>query len=371
MANKKKSQKTKSEPDLRPAVVILAAGLGKRMKSSKPKVLHEILGRPLLAYSIHASQYLDPSRICVVVGHGAREVEEAVGSMKGVVFARQSAPLGTGHAALATKELLSEHKGLVIIMPGDAPLISPQTLLDFLAAHKALGSDLSALTVELEDPQAYGRILRDSSGWLDRIVEYKDASPEERDILEINAGIYATGAPLLFSALEALRPENVQGEYYLTDIVEIYRRNGLLCSAILCPDPQEVMGVNDRIDLSRCQEVLRLKIIEAWLKAGVTMEDPWSVTIETQVKLERDVVLGPGVILRGSTRVGEGATLGPYSVIADSVIGRGETIPPHSVICGGKGAPGALACRGGSFPASKGFRSEPPVRLPIKKPGKD
>jgi bifunctional UDP-N-acetylglucosamine pyrophosphorylase/glucosamine-1-phosphate N-acetyltransferase len=373
MANKKKSREAPGPEDYGPAVVILAAGLGKRMKSSKPKVLHEILGRPILAYPIHASQYLDPVKICVVVGHGASEVEKVAGGLKGVVFARQSAPLGTGHAILATKELLLSHKGMVLILPGDAPLISPQTLLDFLAAHKALGSDLSVLTVEMEDPMAYGRIIRDSSGWLDRIVEYKDANPEERLIPEINAGIYATGASLLFSALRAIKPENAQGEYYLTDIVEFCRKRGALCSAILSPDPQEVMGVNDRTDLYRCQEVLRLKILESWLKAGVTMEDPWTVTIETPVKLERDVTLGPGVILRGATKVGEGATIGPYAVVSDSSIGKGAIIPPHAVLRDALIPDGArVAARGeeirGVSPRIGMRLREPPQRLPQRKP---
>jgi bifunctional UDP-N-acetylglucosamine pyrophosphorylase/glucosamine-1-phosphate N-acetyltransferase len=326
--------------DLPLAVIILAAGLGKRMKSSKPKVLHEILGRPLITYAIHAAQYLNPSKICVVVGHGAEEVKAKVAGLKGVCFALQSAPLGTGHATLASLEVLKEHEGLVLILPGDVPLISPQTLLDFLLAHKTLESDLSVLTVELDNPEAYGRIIRDSGGWLDRIVEFKDATSYERDILEINSGIYLTEAKELYPALESLDNNNAQEEYYLTDIVAIVKAKGKLCSAILSPDSGEVQGVNDRVDLYRCQETLRLKINESWLRAGVTMADPYSTHIESQVKLEKDVVLGPGVVLLGSTKVSEGATIGPYAVIKDTFIEKGRVILPHAVLVNGKAPKG-------------------------------
>lgn len=305
--------------------------MGKRMLSSKPKVLHEVLGRPMVAYCVHAAKYLEPSSICVVVGHGAREVKEALGEA-GITYALQEVQLGTGHAAQAALKKLQLQKGSVIIMPGDVPLISPQTLLDFRAAHVALGADLSVLTMVLEDPKAYGRVLRDSGGWLDRIIEFKDATPLERDINEVNAGFYCCRAEQLSSALEALRPENKQGEYYLTDIVEVYRTRGKVCAAITAPDPQELQGVNDRVELSRCQEILRLKINESWLKAGVTMSDPFSVTIEAQVRLERDVTLGPGVIISGASKIGEGTTIGPYAVLKDVQVGQFATIGPHVVL---------------------------------------
>ncbi|MDR2406079.1 MAG: NTP transferase domain-containing protein [Deltaproteobacteria bacterium] len=316
---------------LAPAVLILAAGKGTRMKSQRPKVLFEILGRSLLAYSLNAARYLNPELICVVVGKGAAEVERAVGG-PGIVFVTQEEQLGTGHATLMAAELLEGHAGPLVILPGDAPLISPQTLLDLVDAHRILGSDLSVLTVEAQDPGAYGRILRDPDGWLKGIVEYKDASREELLINEVNSGVYVGNASDLFPALREIRPENVQKEYYLTDVVEVFRARNRRVAAVMGPDPEEIQGVNDREDLFRAREILRLKILRSWLKAGVSMDDPYTTVIEPSVRLEEDVTLGPGVILKGTTKIMAGSTIGAYSVISNVVVEGGLSLPPHSVI---------------------------------------
>ncbi|MDR1079431.1 MAG: NTP transferase domain-containing protein [Deltaproteobacteria bacterium] len=327
----------------RPAAVVLAAGMGKRMKSGTPKVLHRVMGRALLAYVLNAVQYLSPARVLVVVGHGAEEVERTLGSPPGVEYVVQAEQLGTGHAVWSTRAALEGWRGPLVILPGDAPLVSPQTVLDFLAAHRALGAPLSVLTAELDDPASYGRVVRDRAGWLERIVEYRDADEPTRAIREVNAGVYAADPEALFGALEAVRPGNAQSEYYLTDVVGILRSGGELVSAVTGPDPREIQGVNDRADLARCQETLKLRINEAWLRAGVTFHDPYSTYVEPSVRLERDCVLGPGAVLSGRTRVGEGAVIGPYAVLTDVEIGPGAWIAPHAVLSGAVVPPGGSA----------------------------
>jgi bifunctional UDP-N-acetylglucosamine pyrophosphorylase/glucosamine-1-phosphate N-acetyltransferase len=310
------------------AAIILAAGQGKRMKSAKPKVLHEIMGRSLLSHVLHAVGFLSPNPLAVVTGVGAEAVEASVGPRPGLVFVRQERQLGTGHAVAAAAEALAGFDGPAMILPGDAPLISPQTLLDFLAAHEAMAADLSCLTVSPLDPAAYGRVVRDEAGWLSRIVEAKDATDEELAIGEINTGIYAVDAKKLFSALADLKPDNAQGEYYLTDAVAVFRARGYRCAAVQSPDPDECQGVNDRLDLARAQSILRAKINAAWLAAGVTMADPSTTHIEATVRLAQDVTLGPGVVLTGSTRVEAGASIGPYVCLSNALVGPGVLVRP-------------------------------------------
>ncbi|MDR2613627.1 MAG: NTP transferase domain-containing protein [Deltaproteobacteria bacterium] len=334
---------TRALSDGPPAALILAAGKGKRMRSRTPKVLHKVMGRTLLAYVLNAVQYLSPGKVVVVVGHGAEEVERSLGGGRGVEFVVQRELLGSGHAVWMAREALADWRGPVVILCGDMPLVSPQTVLDFLAAHRALGVPLSVLTAEPDDPAAYGRVIRDRSGWLERIVEFRDADEAERAVREVNAGVYAADPVALFGALEAVRPQNAQGEYYLTDVVSVLRSRGALVSAVTGPDPREIQGVNDRADLARCQETLKHRINEAWLRAGVTLHDPYSTYIEPSVRLEPDCVLGPGVVLSGQTRVGEGAVIGPYAVLTDVEVGARARVAPHAVLSGGRLPPGALA----------------------------
>jgi bifunctional UDP-N-acetylglucosamine pyrophosphorylase/glucosamine-1-phosphate N-acetyltransferase len=274
--------------------------------------------------------------LVVVTGVGAEEVQSSVSPRPNLVFARQAQQLGTGHAVAAAAEALVGFEGPVVILPGDAPLISPQTLLDFLAAHQALGADLSCLTVSLPDPAAYGRVIRDEAGWLERIVEARDATPEELALNEINSGIYVIDSKKLFAALVDLRPDNAQGEYYLTDVVEVFRGRGFKCAAVQSPDFEETLGVNDRLDLARAQAVLRARINSAWLAAGVTMADPATTYIEATVRLGQDVTLGPGVVLTGSTKIEAGATVGPYVCLRDTWVGPGLAVGPSRTFVGAR-----------------------------------
>ncbi|MFH1091264.1 MAG: NTP transferase domain-containing protein [Pseudomonadota bacterium] len=316
-----------------PAVLVLAAGKGTRMKSNLVKVLHPLMGQPILAHVLNSARYLNPDRVVVVVGHQA-ELVEAAFAETGVIFVRQEEQLGTGHAVVSAAGALADFEGTVLILSGDVPLLSPQTMMDFLAAHQEARAPLSVLTVELADPGSYGRIIRDENGYLLRIVEARDASPEELSIGEINTGIYAVDCRLLFETLGKLKPDNDQNEYYLTDVAAEFRRQDLLVSAILSPDAEEALGINDRDELAQAVAFLRTRINRAWMWAGVTMIDPHSTYIETTVKLAPDVTLWPGVVLIGQTTVGPGATIGPDCLIIDSAVGGGVTVKKGSVLEG-------------------------------------
>ena len=313
------------------AVLILAAGKGTRMKSDLIKVLHPIMGQPMLAHVINSAKYLSPARTVVVVGHQAERVEASFSGWN-LIFPRQTEQLGTGHAVASAREALGDFNGTVLILCGDVPLLSPQTMMDFLAAHQQSRVPLSVLTVDLADPGAYGRIIRDPEGYLLRIVEARDASAEELAVTEINTGIYAVEAGLLFEAVAELKPNNDQKEYYLTDVVAYARERGLLVAAILCPDPEEVLGINDRAELAEAVALLKARINRAWMWAGVSMVDPASTYIETSVKLSRDVTLWPGVHLIGRTVVGRDVVVEPGCWIRDSAIGDGAVIRKGAVL---------------------------------------
>ncbi|MFH1139431.1 MAG: NTP transferase domain-containing protein [Pseudomonadota bacterium] len=322
------------------AVIILAAGKGTRMKSGLVKVLHPLMGQPMLSHVINSARYLQPDFLAVVIGHQGEKVQRAI-TADGISWVRQEEQLGTGHAVFCAREVLADFKGTILILSGDVPLLSPQTMMDFLAAHQRGAAALSVLTVDLSVPGGYGRVIRDSAGFLERIVEARDAGAEELAVTEINAGIYAVSAAPLFEALGRLKPDNDQHEYYLTDVAADFRYQGLPVAAILCPDPQEVMGVNDRTDLAQAMSVLKWRTNVAWMLAGTTMMDPDSAYIETTVKLGRDVTLWPNTYLLGRTAVGEAVEIEPDCQIVDSNIGPGAIIRKGSIIEGIDIEPGA------------------------------
>jgi bifunctional UDP-N-acetylglucosamine pyrophosphorylase/glucosamine-1-phosphate N-acetyltransferase len=330
------NENTKSNPSAEAAVavIVLAAGHGKRMKSARPKVLHKLMGRSLLDHVLHAASFLRPQRLVVVTGVGAEMVENSVKPAPNLFFARQAQQRGTGDAVAAAATALASFSGLVVILPGDVPMISPQTLLDLVAAHETLAADLSCLTVCPADSASYGRVIRDEAGWLERIVEARDATEEELSIKEINSGIYVVDAVKLFGALADLKPDNAQGEYYLTDVVAGFRAKGYKAAAVMSPDPDETQGVNDRLDLAKAQSILRARINAAWLKAGVTMADPVTTHIEATVRLGQDVTLGPGVVLTGTTKIEAGASVGPYACLHDAWVGPGLTVESHQAFSG-------------------------------------
>ncbi len=315
------------------AGVVLAAGRGTRMRSRTPKVLHPLLGRPIVVHVVDALLAAGAEPVVVVVGHGARKVAATVGDREGrVVFVEQREQLGTGHAAAQARHALAGFSGDILLLPGDTPLVRPETLQRLLEHHRDHQTPLTVLTMTLEEPAHYGRIVRGATGALERIVEARDAGPAVLAIREINAGIYATRAPFLFSALEQLQPDNAQSEYYLTDIVAVARAGGLEPRAWHHPDAGELAGVNDRAELAAARQRLQHRVNQRWMKAGVTLVDPATTTIELGVTLAPDAILEPGVQLLDDCHVGQDARVGTGTIATGTVIGEQAYIGPYCVL---------------------------------------
>lgn len=312
-------------------VIVLAAGQGTRMRSKLPKVLHPVAGRPMVGWAVRAARALKARDIVVVTGHGAEQVEAALGG-QGLRFARQHEQRGTGHAFLVGARELSGGAD-VLVLYGDTPLLEEATLRALLAAHHAQHSGLTVLTGRLPDATGYGRIVRDEQGYVLRIVEEKAATPEERRITEFNSGVYVMDerAPQL---AERITDDNPAGEYYLTDLLGLYREIGARVAAAPVPDPTEVMGANDREQLAALERLMRERINSRHMRAGVTLEDPARTVIEADVRLAQDVRLESGAILRGASEVGAGAVIGAFSVVTDSRVAEGAQVLPHSVLEG-------------------------------------
>jgi bifunctional UDP-N-acetylglucosamine pyrophosphorylase / glucosamine-1-phosphate N-acetyltransferase len=305
------------------AVIVLAAGEGTRMRSATPKVLHEIAGRSLIGHALTAARSLDPDHLVVVVGHGRDRVEAHLAQIdpaaKPVV---QSSPNGTGHAVRVALEAVTDLDGPVVVTYGDVPLLSAGTLRTLLGRHVAEEAAMTLLSVVLDDPTGYGRIVRAPDGKdVLAIVEEKDAAPEERQIKETNPGVYVFDGNLLPDALAQLSTDNVQGEEYLTDVLAILRRDGRRIVAVPTDDPHEVLGVNDRAQLAELGRILRDRLVAAAMRDGVTVVDPETTWLDVDVTLGRDIVLRPHVQLHGRTQVDEGAVIGPDTTLTDTSVG--------------------------------------------------
>lgn len=314
------------------AVVVLAAGEGKRMRSKLHKVLHEAAGAPLLQHILDAVAPLSPRRTVVVVGFSGETVRERFEGA-GVTFVTQdfTTGYGTGHALRESRKGLEGFSGNVLVLNGDGPLLRSRTLADL---EGLLGGErgMALLTCRTADPTGLGRIVRGPDGELQAIVEEKDATPEQRAIREINPGVYLFDDDVFRRAAE-LRNDNAAGEYYITDLPRGYLADGLRVRTLLA-DERELLGVNDRRQLAVAERLLRERYVDAWLTAGVTMLDPATTYLDGTVELAADVVLEQGVALRGSTRVGEGARVGAYSVLTDAEVPAGASVPPHTVRTG-------------------------------------
>jgi bifunctional UDP-N-acetylglucosamine pyrophosphorylase/glucosamine-1-phosphate N-acetyltransferase len=312
--------------------VILAAGKGTRMKSDLVKVLHPLLGVPMLSYPIELSlNGIRSEKTIVVVGYQADQIKERFKNPQ-IHFVLQKEQLGTGHAVLQTMPFLQTFHGTVLILCGDVPLVRTETLHSFIETFEENEVILSVLTAVVKDPFGYGRIIRSVKGWLEKIVEEKDASEEERMIREINTGIYCVKAPFLIEGLREIGKENAQGEYYLTDLVEIARKNGLRCSAHIVPDPIEVMGINTRVDLAMANEVLGQEKLKELMLSGVTIVDPKTTYVDRIVEVGKDSIIYPNCHLQGITKIGERCLLEPNIKISDSILGNDVTIRSNSVI---------------------------------------
>ncbi len=312
--------------------IILAAGKGTRMKSDVVKVLHPLLGVPMLSYPIELSlEGIKAEKTVVVVGYQADRIMERFKDPR-IHFVLQEEQLGTGHAVLRALPLFKSFEGTVLILCGDVPLVKTETVRSFIHTFWRNESNLSVLTAVVDDPSGYGRIVRGPMGWLERIVEEKDSSEEERLIREINTGIYCIKASFLVEALKEIGHDNAQGEYYLTDLVEIGRKKGLRCSAHMVADPTEVMGINTRADLARANEVLRQDKVMELMLSGVTALDPKTLYVERAVEIGKDTVLHPNCVLQGKTKIGERCVIESNVKIVDSILGNDVFIRANSVI---------------------------------------
>ena len=310
------------------AVVVLAAGEGTRMKSSTPKVLHEIAGRSLLGHALAAARGVNPRHLVVVVRHERDAVAAHVHELDvDAVVADQDDVPGTGRAVQCGLAALPQDlTGTVLVTYGDVPLLQAQTLAGLVAAHEDGCHAVTVVTAEVHDPTGYGRVLREPDGAVRGIVEQKDASETEREIREINSGIYAFDAEVLVRALQKVGRENAQGEMYLTDVLAIVRTGGGRVAAHAITDEWQTEGVNDRVQLARMGAELNRRLLETHMRAGVTVVDPATTWVGADVRLGRDVTLLPGTQLHGTTVVEEGATVGPDTTLTDVVVGRDASV---------------------------------------------
>ena len=314
-------------------VILLAAGQGTRMRSDLPKVLHPLGGKPLLLHALRTAQRLKPSRIAVIIGHGADRVRQ-VYSGGDVSWAIQEQQLGTGHAVLCAREAFEDFAGDIVILSGDVPLIRETTLRAMVEHHRRTQAAATLLTACLAQPTGYGRILRDSHGVLAGIVEEKDASDEQRQIREVNAGVYVAAAPFIFAALSGVKNNNRQGEYYLPDIVTVGLAHKKVIETVGVEDAREMMGVNTREELAFMEKNLRESINKKWLLAGVTLMDPDTTYIEEGVTIGKDTVIGPNTHLKGKTVIGERCQIDGSAFLTDMEIGD-EVLLKFSVVMTG------------------------------------
>lgn len=313
--------------------VVLAAGKGTRMKSDRAKVLHEVFFAPMVHHVLEALQPLALATTYVVTGH-QREAVEAALAEYGPTFVYQETQGGTGHAVLATASELNGTQGTAVILCGDTPLIQTETLQGMMTAHEAGGSPLTIMTTVLDDPANYGRIITDKVGRVVAIVEEKDASPEQRQLTEINAGIYCVDIAFLFAALRQIGTDNKQGEMYLTDIVAIANREGHHVNRYVCADCSEVLGVNSRVELAQAHASLQMRRNAGLMLAGVTLIHPETIAIEGTATVGRDTVIQPNVTISGRSEIGYGCRIDTSVVIRDCRIGDGAVIGPLSVLEG-------------------------------------
>ncbi|MFW6437888.1 MAG: bifunctional UDP-N-acetylglucosamine diphosphorylase/glucosamine-1-phosphate N-acetyltransferase GlmU [Armatimonadota bacterium] len=312
------------------ACVVLAAGEGTRMKSTLPKPLHEICGRPIVDHVLRTLGELEPERTAIVVGVGADEVCAVAGDR--AVACEQAEQLGTGHATQCALPALEGFEGDVLITYADIPLVTAATLQGLLNHHRSSGAAATVLTTEVEDPTGYGRIVRDSADAVSAIVEHRDASPEQLGIREINTGIYVFGAQALRGALQQITPENDQGELYLTDAIEILVAYGRPVGATVAADSMEVMGINNRVQLAAAEKIARDRIREEMMLGGVTLIDPSSTFIDADVTIGRDTVIGPGCHLLGETTVGSGCEIRGHVTLRSATVGDGVLLRDHTVV---------------------------------------
>jgi bifunctional UDP-N-acetylglucosamine pyrophosphorylase/glucosamine-1-phosphate N-acetyltransferase len=309
------------------------------MKSTRPKVLHQVAGRPMIDYVLRAAESLSPRTTTLVVGHMKETLQDGLSHWPGLRFVVQEPQLGTGHALLQAAPLLEHEKGVVLLLSGDVPLLRRHTLAALLERHRTADAAATVLTAVVERPYGYGRIVR-TKGAIARIVEERDASPAQRKIREINSGIFAFSVAPLFDALRGLASHNAQGEYYLTDLVSSFRRQHLGVETAALEDPNEIRGINSRSELAEASRIVRQKKNEELMAAGVTIEDPATTYIDADVAVGPDTVIHPGVHLEGSTQIGAACEIHSGVRIVNSVLADRVTVQNYCVITGSRLATG-------------------------------
>ena len=304
--------------------VILAAGMGTRMKSKMPKVLHTVCGKPLSKWVIDASKAAGADKVCAVVGHKAETVKEVLGNV--CEFALQAEQKGTGHAVMQAIDVIKNSKGEVVILNGDTPLITAETINKAIEYHKNNGNQATVITAILDDATGYGRIVRDNDGSVLKIVEQKDASKEEKKINEVNSGMYVFDAQSLVYALDKITPNNAQGEYYLTDTLEILLSAGKKIGGYAISDNDEIRGINDRVQLNEAEKIMQKRINEYHMRNGVTMRNPESVYIEDGVEIGNDTEICQNVTIKSGTKIGSDCVIGSGSMLDRAVIHDGVDV---------------------------------------------
>ena len=341
------------------AIAVLAAGKGTRMKSTLPKVLHSLAGKSLVERVLDSCSLLKPEKQLVIVGYQGEQVQQALAHRPGVDFVEQTEQLGTGHAVQQLIPALTDYEGDLLVINGDAPLLRPETLEQLVKTHQTTKSSATLLTALLPNPQGYGRVFCNRDNRINQIIEDRDCSLEQKRNNRVNAGIYCFNWPQLAAALPKLSTNNDQQEYYLTEVVDYLER----VMAYDVADYQEINGINDRLQLANAYDILQQRVKEKWLKAGVMMHNPDSITIDETVTLEADVVLEPNTHLKGQTTIAKGSTIGPgsminnsaiaenvtvlYSVISDSQVAANTTVGPYAHLRGAANI--AANCRIGNF----------------------
>lgn len=309
--------------------IVLAAGQGKRMKSKQYKVLHPVCGKPMVGHVLDTVIQAKSEKIVVVVGHGAEQVQAFIGQQ--AQYVKQEQQLGTGHAVQQAKDLLGSEDGITIVICGDTPLVQASTIEQMLKLHQESGAAATILTALFENPTGYGRIIRNEEGIVERIVEQKDCSLAEAAVQEINTGTYCFDNKKLFEALSRVTNNNAQGEYYLTDVIGLFRQDQEVVQGYCTSDIAEAIGVNDRVALAEAEQHMRTRINRQHLVNGVTIIDPTSTYIESDVVIGADTIIYPGTVLRGKTTIGEDCILGPQTDLSNCSIHNGVTIK-HSVL---------------------------------------
>ncbi|WP_179394228.1 bifunctional UDP-N-acetylglucosamine diphosphorylase/glucosamine-1-phosphate N-acetyltransferase GlmU [Lacticaseibacillus absianus] len=309
--------------------IILAAGKGTRMKSKLYKVLHPVCGKPMVDHVLTEVEKTAPDEVVTVVGHGAEAVEETLGERSAYVV--QETQLGTGHAVLQAEPLLGDKDGMTLIANGDTPLLTAATFEKLFAYHKDKGAAATILTAKAPDPTGYGRIIRSEIGTVQKIVEQKDATAKEAEVDEVNTGVYCFDNQALFKALHQVTNDNAQGEYYLTDVIEILKKAGAIVAAYKMSDFDESMGVNDRVALAAATKVMQARINRQHMQNGVTLIDPVATYIDRDVQIGADTVIEPGVTLKGHTVIGSDCVIGAHSALVNATLEDHVTVTSSTI----------------------------------------